>query len=680
MPCAAASSSMRDDVRRVVDHRLQPARREGRHATWSSWLAEVGRLSTLAGCASDLFSDASAAAVTCAIMKPELRPGSGARNGGRPRDAGVDQHRDAALGDRADLGDARGPARRRRARPARRGSCRRTASRRCRAKTSGLSVTALASRTQHLRGVAQLVEAGAHRPAAGSAGCRGPARGRRLRGASARIALPAQQRAVGSARTSICPGWPRSAWMRGSNGPSLPRAASTVSAPVTSAASNTRLDREQRVQRQRGRDLRAVDQREALLGRERERRDAGRRQRRGGRHARSPSREHLAVADQRQRQVRERREVARRADRALATGSTARGRRCAARASASTTSSRTPEWPRARLAALSAGQPHDGAGSGAPTPTRVRADQVELQQREVAVRDARVGELAEAGVDAVDRRVALGRALRRAPHWRGSRRGRPAMQRGVHRLRLHSAPQRRPAPSCPADEDSGCRSSGIRARCASTRARCIGRLRPCSRAHVDARPRSRHRRGASRRCAGSFHSTRSMRCAAASRAVADDHHAGVLRVAHADAAAVVERHPGRAAGGVEQRVEQRPVGDRVASRRASLRSRGWGWRPSRSRGGRGRSRSAPSARRCATISLKARPSAVAVAQADPADARRQALERDALARPCRASGAGACRREAAPSPSRRSCRCPPDRPRARPSGTGPMPRQNSGRM
>lgn len=36
--------------------------------TWSSWLAEVGRLSTLAGCASDLFSLASDAAVTCAIL------------------------------------------------------------------------------------------------------------------------------------------------------------------------------------------------------------------------------------------------------------------------------------------------------------------------------------------------------------------------------------------------------------------------------------------------------------------------------------------------------------------------------------------------------------------------------------------------------------------------------------
>ena len=36
--------------------------------TWSSLLAEVGIVSTLAGCASVLISDASAAAVTCAIM------------------------------------------------------------------------------------------------------------------------------------------------------------------------------------------------------------------------------------------------------------------------------------------------------------------------------------------------------------------------------------------------------------------------------------------------------------------------------------------------------------------------------------------------------------------------------------------------------------------------------------
>ncbi len=46
-------------------------------------------------------------------------------------------------------------------------------------------------------------------------------------------------------------------------------------------------------------------------------------------------------------------------------------------------------------------------------------------------------------------------------------------------------------------------------------------------------------------------------------AVADDHHAGVLGEAHADAAAVVQGNPGGAAGGVQQGVQQRPVGDRI---------------------------------------------------------------------------------------------------------------------
>ena len=44
----------------------------------------VGSESTLRGCASDLFSDASAAAVTCAIMHPELTPASSTRYDGQP--------------------------------------------------------------------------------------------------------------------------------------------------------------------------------------------------------------------------------------------------------------------------------------------------------------------------------------------------------------------------------------------------------------------------------------------------------------------------------------------------------------------------------------------------------------------------------------------------------------------
>ena len=46
-------------------------------------------------------------------------------------------------------------------------------------------------------------------------------------------------------------------------------------------------------------------------------------------------------------------------------------------------------------------------------------------------------------------------------------------------------------------------------------------------------------------------------------AVRDDDHPGVDRVADPDAAAVVDAHPGRARGDVDERVQDRPVGDRV---------------------------------------------------------------------------------------------------------------------
>ena len=51
--------------------------------------AEVGIESTLAGWASVLFSETSAAAVTWAIMKPELRPAFSTRNGGSPEKASL---------------------------------------------------------------------------------------------------------------------------------------------------------------------------------------------------------------------------------------------------------------------------------------------------------------------------------------------------------------------------------------------------------------------------------------------------------------------------------------------------------------------------------------------------------------------------------------------------------------
>ena len=48
-------------------------------------------------------------------------------------------------------------------------------------------------------------------------------------------------------------------------------------------------------------------------------------------------------------------------------------------------------------------------------------------------------------------------------------------------------------------------------------------------------------------------------------AVGDDHLSGMERVADADAAAVVEAHPGGAARHVEHGVQQRPIGDGIAA-------------------------------------------------------------------------------------------------------------------
>ena len=89
---------------------ISPSRRAANVAieTWSSWLAEVGRLSTEAGCARLLFSLASAAAVTCAIMKPEFSPPFSTRNGGsfdKLESINSAMRRSA---ERADLGDRQG--------------------------------------------------------------------------------------------------------------------------------------------------------------------------------------------------------------------------------------------------------------------------------------------------------------------------------------------------------------------------------------------------------------------------------------------------------------------------------------------------------------------------------------------------------------------------------------------
>ena len=119
----------------------------------------------------------------------------------------------------------------------------------------------------------------------------------------------------------------------------------------------------------RGHQVRAVDQCEAFLGGQRDRLQAGARQRLAARERLAAERR-LALADQHQREVGERREVPGRADRSLAR----HDRRDAAleqlAAASSTSSTRTPECPRRSEDASSNSIPRTtSSGSGGPEPT-----------------------------------------------------------------------------------------------------------------------------------------------------------------------------------------------------------------------------------------------------------------------------------------------------------------------
>ena len=163
------------------------------------------------------------------------------------------------------------------------------------------------------------------------------------------------------------------------------------------------LGLEQAGQRIGGRELRAVEQRQALLGAERQRREAGSRQapRRPARV--SPSTIDLADADHRRRHVGERREIARGADRALARHDRDQAASPASLPAWRCVSGRTPEAPCARLASLSAIISRTtGAGVGSPTPAACDSTMLRCSVARSAGVDAHAGELAEAGVDAVD--------------------------------------------------------------------------------------------------------------------------------------------------------------------------------------------------------------------------------------------------------------------------------------
>ncbi len=157
---------------------------------------------------------------------------------------------------------------------------------------------------------------------------------------------------------------------------------------------------------------------------------------------------HAALADQREREVRERREVAGGADRAL------RGHDGMDAGVDEREQPLDHDRAHAREAAREArglqhqDEPHGRVRERRADARRVRAHEIELQRRELVVGDARLRELAEAGVDAVER-LAGGEAR---AHGRERRLDGPAP--AVRRARWHRCRARcgagRPARSHPA--------------------------------------------------------------------------------------------------------------------------------------------------------------------------------------------------------------------------------------
>ena len=110
----------------------------------------------------------------------------------------------------------------------------------------------------------------------------------------ARISLPASS-ARQRAATSIWPGWPRTAWMRASNGVPLPSAASTDKRAGDQRRGEHVLGREQAGERQRGRTCVPLSSARPSLAAEHDRRQPGaperldRRHRAAGRRRASPT-------------------------------------------------------------------------------------------------------------------------------------------------------------------------------------------------------------------------------------------------------------------------------------------------------------------------------------------------------------------------------------------------------
>ena len=370
-------------------------------------------MSTDAGCASDLELGGQRRGRDLRDHQPRLEAAVAREERRQPAQRRVDQPIAAPLADRGELRHARSRADRRRPRPARRGSCRPTRCRRCRRRPSGCRWPRWPRSSTIRRD-----EARASRAAPCTCGG-APHRVGVLHAAAVRVrrvdgAARQQPRDVGG-RDARCPANGRASWMRASNGRVDPRRPSIESAAATSAA---------RASRSASASASASTAADGCVPLMSARPSFGssaigverRRPQRLGAGQPCAADHRLAFADEHQREVRERREVAARAHRAarghdrVHAGVEQRDQRHRA------CSARMPEWPHASTLARSAIIARTArAGERLADAGRMAAQQVQLQRRQRVVRDAHLGERAEAGVDAVHRLVAVRLADRPRP-------------------------------------------------------------------------------------------------------------------------------------------------------------------------------------------------------------------------------------------------------------------------
>ena len=314
--------------------------------TWSSRLAEVGIVSTLGRMRERLDLRRQRRGGHLRHHVARLQPAVAGQERRQAAERRIDEPIGPPLADRRELRERERRAGPRRARPARRGSCRR---RRCRPSVGedhrvvggGVGLDRRASR----RDEARARRARRRAPAARSASSRRPARGRSSR-ATALMALSCEQRAGCWRPTCAGRRSGRASWIRGVE--RMDRAAQRVDRQRRGdvGRAGEPLGAEQRQRGDRGRRLRAVDEREPFL---RLRASTGVEP--GARESASRPLEHVRVvadrrvafADQHQREVRERREVAARADRAAARHDADARARLSSASSCSSVARRMPE-------------------------------------------------------------------------------------------------------------------------------------------------------------------------------------------------------------------------------------------------------------------------------------------------------------------------------------------------